>query len=204
MDHECLRPVGHEQRALVWPRHQESVRDGPNSDQEGRPIARAERSGDTPALPVLQRASNACGNDARPPKRQDRAPLQVLVRRAHLGRIDVVRCRGHSTRLALRADRGRLCLISATSSADHPRGNEEGALERAGRTERETVPFRRQLPSRTMASEQSEGMLFDIGLMDGIVPQLAIPEAGVPNGARAGSGSWRTGRGAPGGRRNKN
>jgi hypothetical protein len=29
-------------------------------------------------------------------------------------------------------------------------------------------------------------MLFDIGFLDGIMPQLAIPEAKVPNGARAG------------------
>jgi len=42
------------------------------------------------------------------------------------------------------------------------------------------------LPARTMAGEQSEAMLFDIGFLDGIVPQLAIPEAEVPNGARAG------------------
>ena len=42
------------------------------------------------------------------------------------------------------------------------------------------------LPPRTMAGEQSEGMLFDIGFLDGIVPQLAVPEAEVPNGTRAG------------------
>jgi hypothetical protein len=32
----------------------------------------------------------------------------------------------------------------------------------------------------------SEGMLFDIGYVDGIVPVLAVPEQPVPNGARAG------------------
>jgi hypothetical protein len=32
----------------------------------------------------------------------------------------------------------------------------------------------------------SEGMLFDIGSADGITPVLAVPEAEVPNGARAG------------------
>jgi hypothetical protein len=37
-----------------------------------------------------------------------------------------------------------------------------------------------------MAGEISEGMLFDIGYEDGIIPVLAIPEKPVPNGARAG------------------
>jgi tRNA-binding EMAP/Myf-like protein len=32
----------------------------------------------------------------------------------------------------------------------------------------------------------SEGMLFDIGHADGLRPVLAIPEAEVPNGTRAG------------------
>jgi tRNA-binding protein len=32
----------------------------------------------------------------------------------------------------------------------------------------------------------SEGMLFDIGYADGIVPVLAVPERSVPNGSRLG------------------
>lgn len=42
------------------------------------------------------------------------------------------------------------------------------------------------LPPRVMAGQVSEGMLFDIGYADGIVPALAVPEVPVPNGARAG------------------
>jgi methionine--tRNA ligase beta chain len=42
------------------------------------------------------------------------------------------------------------------------------------------------LPVRTMAGEKSEGMMFDIGFSDGILPRLAVPESAVPNGARAG------------------
>jgi len=42
------------------------------------------------------------------------------------------------------------------------------------------------LKSRTMAGETSEGMLFDIGYTDEIVPVLAVPERPVPNGVRAG------------------
>jgi tRNA-binding protein len=39
---------------------------------------------------------------------------------------------------------------------------------------------------RKMAGLVSEGMLFDIGYADGIVPVLAIPEQPVPDGSRAG------------------
>ena len=42
------------------------------------------------------------------------------------------------------------------------------------------------LAPRRMAGETSEGMLFDIGYADGVTPVLAVPEAAVPDGARAG------------------
>jgi len=42
------------------------------------------------------------------------------------------------------------------------------------------------LEPRKMAGEVSEGMLFDIGFEDGILPALAVPERPVPNGSRAG------------------
>lgn len=42
------------------------------------------------------------------------------------------------------------------------------------------------LPPKKMMGENSEGMLFDIGYSDGIIPVLAIPEREVPNGTRAG------------------
>lgn len=42
------------------------------------------------------------------------------------------------------------------------------------------------LAPRKMAGMISEGMLFDIGYSDGITPVLAIPEAHVPDGSRAG------------------
>jgi len=42
------------------------------------------------------------------------------------------------------------------------------------------------LAPRKMAGMLSEGMLFDIGYWDGITPVLAIPEAQVPDGTRAG------------------
>ena len=42
------------------------------------------------------------------------------------------------------------------------------------------------LEPRKIMGEISEGMLFDIGYSDGIKPVLAVPEADVPNGSRAG------------------
>jgi tRNA-binding protein len=42
------------------------------------------------------------------------------------------------------------------------------------------------LPARTMRGVVSEGMLFDIGYADGIVPALAMPERPVPDGTRVG------------------
>lgn len=42
------------------------------------------------------------------------------------------------------------------------------------------------LAPRPMAGETSEGMLFDLGYADGLVPLLAQPEKPVPNGTRAG------------------
>jgi tRNA-binding protein len=42
------------------------------------------------------------------------------------------------------------------------------------------------LPPRKMAGEMSEGMLFDLGHADGLVPCLATPERAVPPGTRAG------------------
>ena len=42
------------------------------------------------------------------------------------------------------------------------------------------------LAPKKMLGEVSEGMLFDIGYADGLIPALAIPEKQVPNGARVG------------------
>jgi tRNA-binding protein len=42
------------------------------------------------------------------------------------------------------------------------------------------------LEPRKMRGVLSEGMLFDIGYADGVKPVLAMPEAPVPNGTRAG------------------
>ncbi len=42
------------------------------------------------------------------------------------------------------------------------------------------------LPPRPMMGEVSEGMVFDIGYADGVIPVLAVPEKPMPDGTRAG------------------
>ena len=42
------------------------------------------------------------------------------------------------------------------------------------------------LEPRSMAGQVSEGMLFDLGYADGLVPVLAVPERPLPDGSRAG------------------
>jgi tRNA-binding protein len=46
--------------------------------------------------------------------------------------------------------------------------------------------FAVNLEPRKMMGETSEGMLFDLGFADGLVPALAVPERPVPDGTRAG------------------
>jgi len=55
-----------------------------------------------------------------------------------------------------------------------------------GEIEGKQALFVVNLEPRKMMGEFSEGMLFDIGYADGITPVLAVPEAPVPDGSRAG------------------
>jgi tRNA-binding protein len=55
-----------------------------------------------------------------------------------------------------------------------------------GEIEGKQALFVLNLPPRKMAGMVSQGMLFDIGYSDEITPVLAVPEAHVPDGSRAG------------------
>ena len=73
-------------------------------------------------------------------------------------------------------------------------GDHERAILAGLKKERETpgdlegrqALFVVNLEPRPMAGQVSEGMLFDLGYEDGIVPVLAVPETPVPSGVRAG------------------
>lgn len=58
--------------------------------------------------------------------------------------------------------------------------------ENPGEIEGRQALFVLNLPPRKMMGETSEGMLFDIGYADGILPALAVPERPVPNGSKLG------------------
>ena len=86
---------------------------------------------------------------------------------------------GSEKLLRLRVDFGdhkRSILVGMKQERSNPKSEFEG---------RQAL-FVVNLPSRKMAGEESQGMLFDIGYADGLKPALAVPEWPVPNGARAG------------------
>lgn len=75
------------------------------------------------------------------------------------------------------------------SFGDHERTIVAGMKqERAdpGEIEGKQALFVVNLEPRKMRGVVSEGMLFDIGYADGVRPVLAVPEAAVPDGTRAG------------------
>jgi tRNA-binding protein len=81
--------------------------------------------------------------------------------------------------LRLRVDFGdhkRSILVGMKQERQNPKSELEG---------RQAL-FVVNLPPRKMAGEESQGMLFDIGYADGLLPALAVPERPMPNGARAG------------------
>lgn len=62
----------------------------------------------------------------------------------------------------------------------------KGERENPKEIEGQQALFIVNLAPKKMAGEISEGMLFDIGYADGIIPVLAQPEKPVPNGTRVG------------------
>ena len=64
----------------------------------------------------------------------------------------------------------------------------KGEREQPQELEGRQALFVVNLKPRRMAGEVSEAMLLDIGYADGITPVLAVPEAPVPDGSRAGWG----------------
>lgn len=62
----------------------------------------------------------------------------------------------------------------------------KGERENPKEIEGKQALFVVNLAPKKMAGEVSEGMLYDIGFADGILPVLAQPERPVPNGTRVG------------------
>jgi len=72
-------------------------------------------------------------------------------------------------------DRKRNILVGMRQERDNPK-------EIEGRQ----ALFVVNVEPRKMMGQVSEGMVFDIGYADGMVPVLAVPEKPVPNGTRVG------------------
>ncbi len=73
-------------------------------------------------------------------------------------------------------DHKRNILVGMKQERDDPKAEVEG----------KQALFVVNLEPRKMMGELSEGMLFDMGYDDGILPVLALPEKPVPNGTRVG------------------
>jgi len=115
------------------------------------------------------------------------APIKPLISFDDLNKIDIragtiltVEDVAKSDKLVrLKVDFGdhtRSILVGMKKERQNPQAEIEG----------KQALFVVNLEPQKMAGEISEGMLFDIGYADKIVPVLALPEKLVPNGARAG------------------
>jgi tRNA-binding protein len=103
--------------------------------------------------------------------------LEALdIRVGTIERVEEIRNSGKLMKLIVNfGDHSRAILAGIKKERENPR-------EIAGRQ----ALFVLNLKPRKMASEISEGMLFDIGYADGVTPVLSVPERPVPNGTRAG------------------
>jgi tRNA-binding protein len=113
------------------------------------------------------------------------APVKPLIPLSVLEQIDV----RVGTILRVEDIEGSTKLMRLrVSFGDHERTIVAGIRqERANPREIEgrQALFVVNLEPRKMRGVLSEGMLFDIGYSDGLRPVLAVPEAAVPDGARA-------------------
>lgn len=114
------------------------------------------------------------------------APIKPVIALDVLDKIDV----RVGTIEAVEEVKGSNKLVKLrVNFGDHTRSilaGMKGERENPKEIEGRQALFVVNLEPKQMAGEVSEGMLFDIGYADGIVPALAVPEKQIPNGARAG------------------
>jgi tRNA-binding protein len=114
------------------------------------------------------------------------APVKPTIPFAALEALDVRV--GTITRVEDVPSSSKLCRLSV-SFGDHTRTILAGIRkERPHPRELEgkQALFVVNLEPRKMAGETSEGLLFDLGYADGLLPALAVPERPMPDGTRAG------------------
>jgi tRNA-binding protein len=114
------------------------------------------------------------------------APVKPVISFADLDRLDV----RVGTILSVDEIAGSDKLLKLTVDfGDHRRSILAGMKqerEAPREIEGQQALFVVNLEPKKMMGEVSEGMLFDIGYADGVMPALAVPEKKMPNGTRAG------------------
>jgi tRNA-binding protein len=114
------------------------------------------------------------------------APLKPAITKDELEKLDI----RVGTILIVDEVKGSNKLVKLTVDfGDHSRVILAGMKQERSNVkeiEGQQALFVVNLEPRKMMGEISEGMLLDIGYMDGITPVLCVPEKPVPPGARAG------------------
>jgi len=114
------------------------------------------------------------------------APIKPTIKYEDLDKIDI---RVGTIEQVIDIEKSDKLVKLVVNFGDHKRNITVGLKkERANPKEIEgkQALFVVNLEQKEMMGEKSEGMLFDIGYADKIIPVLALPEKPVPNGVRAG------------------
>lgn len=114
------------------------------------------------------------------------APIKPVIKYSDLEKIDI---RVGTIEKVIDMKKSDKLVKLLVNFGDHKRNIIVGMKkERENPKEIEGVQalFVVNLEPKEIMDEKSEGMIFDIGYQDKIIPVLAIPEKPVPDGARAG------------------
>ena len=114
------------------------------------------------------------------------APVKPTVSKADLDKLDV---RVGTIRSVEELTASRTLVRLRVDFGDHARtilAGMKGERAHLHEIEGKQALFVVNMEPKRMAGEVSEGMLFDLGYADGIVPALAVPERPLPDGVRAG------------------
>ena len=114
------------------------------------------------------------------------APIKPTIEFSDLGNIDL---RVGTITAVEEVPKSRKLVALKVSFGDHQRTILSGMKQERDNLDEligQQALFVVNLAPREMAGMMSEGMLFDLGYEDGILPVLAQPESPVPDGTRAG------------------
>ncbi len=114
------------------------------------------------------------------------APVKPMISPEDLARLDI---RVGTIREVQDVTESEKLVRLSVDFGDHQRTilvGMKGERENPREVEGRQALFIVNLAPRKMFGHTSEGMLFDIGHADGVLPALAVPERPVPDGSRAG------------------